>query len=604
MKFALALWTVLLATLLSGQAQAFEIHQPLDAELVASMDCLPPSKKPLSLEEVRQLDESRWEPCPYSDRGALNQGFNQDHFWFRWRAGQYDSRKWVEINYPLLDHIDVYWMAADELVETLHLGDLRPFSQRPVDHRNFLFPVPQGEAGKTLYLHVQTTSAVQFRLSLWDLEAFFEYDQQHIMFLGLLYGMLLIMALYNVFVYFAVRETVYLYYVGYVFSLLLFMVALNGLGYQYLWSRWGGLNDRLLLQGIAFTIIFSLLFARDFLRIYSHTHPKSSRIIKALMVAAVLLSIGSLFLPYYHVIRILMGCTIFASFMGIFAGFYRLAEGYTVARVYVYSWFVFMFGAILMALNKFHFLPNNLFTEYSILFGTGIGTVVLSAALAVRLNDEKNKRYQAQAEALRVQRESVEQLEDRVRRRTQALRDANAQLEVLSNTDALTGLKNRRGFDDLLALEVKRHCRTENTLSAMMVDIDRFKAFNDTHGHQVGDACLQAVAEVIAGTVKRPSDVVARYGGEEFCLLLPDTPIEGAAQIAEELREAVEALDFRVSGERVPVTISVGVAELKACVDDGGKSLLQAADEALYEAKGAGRNCVIRSGHDGRSERP
>ncbi|EDY86149.1 diguanylate cyclase [gamma proteobacterium HTCC5015] len=582
----------MLGLLCLPQAHAFQIHQPIDDSLVEQMDCLPPARELLSVEAIKALPDAQWQQCSYSKSGGLNQGYSDGNFWFRWQASPSDLDRWIEVDYPLLDHVDVYWVSQGEVVEEYQLGDQKPFNQRPVDHRNFLFPVPHNTGEHTLYMRIQTTSAVQFSFRLWDLESFFEYDQQKIMALGVLYGMLIIMGLYNIFVYFAVRETVYLHYVGYVLSLLLFMVALNGLGYQYLWSRWGGLNDRILLQGIAFTIIFSLLFARDFLRIYPHTHPKSSRIVKIILWAASGLVVASLFLPYFYVIRVLIICTILACVMGLFAGFYRQVEGYGVARFYLYSWSLFMLGAILVALNKFDVLPSNMITEYSMLFGTGVGTVVLSAALAVRLNDEKNKRYHAQAEALRVQRESVELLEERVKERTSALREANEKLEKLSNTDSLTGLNNRRSLDELLAMEVKRTCRTGAPLSAMMMDIDRFKAFNDTHGHQVGDACLKAVAGVIASTAQRPSDVVGRYGGEEFCVLLPDTPLDGAQIIAERIRAAVENLDFTVSGQRVPVTISIGVSELTYCASDSGKALVEAADEALYSAKSAGRNCV------------
>jgi diguanylate cyclase (GGDEF)-like protein len=177
-----------------------------------------------------------------------------------------------------------------------------------------------------------------------------------------------------------------------------------------------------------------------------------------------------------------------------------------------------------------------------------------------------------------------------------ALRDklrAQAALVRLAATDPLTGLSNRRVLDNRLDEEWRRARRTGQPLSALFIDIDHFKQFNDTYGHASGDEALSAVAECIAATVRRAVDVVARYGGEEFAVILPDTPAEGALNVAEKIRRKVQSQDvIRSDGAIVAVTVSVGCATCVPAEGAHALDLLAAADRQLYAAKAAGRNRV------------
>ena len=169
-------------------------------------------------------------------------------------------------------------------------------------------------------------------------------------------------------------------------------------------------------------------------------------------------------------------------------------------------------------------------------------------------------------------------------------------LVALARTDGLTGLANRRSFDEALAVEWRRAKREGTPLSLLLLDIDRFKLFNDHYGHLAGDACLRDVAEVIAAAVRRPADLVARYGGEEMVVLLPNTHVDGAQAVAEQVRAAVEAAGFaHVANQPLErVTVSVGIATAvpmpEACT--APEALVAAADEALYRSKRGGRNRV------------
>ena len=164
-------------------------------------------------------------------------------------------------------------------------------------------------------------------------------------------------------------------------------------------------------------------------------------------------------------------------------------------------------------------------------------------------------------------------------------------LEKLATTDALTGLANRRRFDEHFAAEVARAARSGESLTLVLCDVDQFKRYNDRYGHQRGDACLVEVARAMEGLVRRPADLAARYGGEEFALVLPETSQEGAIRIAERLLSAVRELAFDHEGNdgHGVVTVSAGVATVLG----GGwtvEDVVELADRALYDAKAAGRD--------------
>lgn len=170
---------------------------------------------------------------------------------------------------------------------------------------------------------------------------------------------------------------------------------------------------------------------------------------------------------------------------------------------------------------------------------------------------------------------------------------ANIELLELSLTDNLTKLSNRRAFDDALEREWKIATRNRSALSLLIIDVDRFKAYNDTYGHSAGDACLASVGRLLAGIVFRPSDLVARIGGEEFAAVLPGTSDAGAKEVAERIREAIYNANLPAESSTFGrVTVSVGVAAAIPAAHDTLKTLFDIADMRLYHAKQNGRNRV------------
>lgn len=201
----------------------------------------------------------------------------------------------------------------------------------------------------------------------------------------------------------------------------------------------------------------------------------------------------------------------------------------------------------------------------------------------------------------------VESFQDITKRKRaeEALAQSNHKLEALSNTDGLTGIANRRRFDEVLTQEYARHARSGAKLSLILLDIDYFKAFNDCYGHLSGDECLQQVAQVMAACASRPADLVARYGGEEFACILPETGSSGAVAIAEKIRRDIIGHAIPHKGSKVAdyVTASLGVVTVGCAIGGSVLDVVAQVDALLYRAKASGRNRVeFVASHDSGEE--
>lgn len=196
-------------------------------------------------------------------------------------------------------------------------------------------------------------------------------------------------------------------------------------------------------------------------------------------------------------------------------------------------------------------------------------------------------------------REQAEQLERKLKELLE-LKEANGRLESLSTLDGLTGIPNRRSFDQYISMNWMSAIRENKLISLLMIDIDNFKAYNDNYGHVKGDDCLISVAQCLKDSLKRPLDFAARFGGEEFAVILPNTDHKGALLVAEHLRHNIEALGIpHLHSQTAPVvTISIGAATVTPEQNDNIDPFVEKADKALYQSKQRGRNQVSAYGFD------
>ncbi len=207
-------------------------------------------------------------------------------------------------------------------------------------------------------------------------------------------------------------------------------------------------------------------------------------------------------------------------------------------------------------------------------------------------------RYHSMAYVNQLQRDDAYRA---LRESQQQLMETNRELERLTNVDGLTGLSNRRYFNEYMEAEWKRAARSQSPLSILMIDVDHFKQYNDTYGHIAGDDVLRTLAHTLKQSCRRSTDLAARYGGEEFAVILPETPFAEVGRLGDKLRRAVEALCLPHSASSAGeyVTISVGGATAIAERAEPFFPLVDAADKALYDAKRAGRNRVATRTHAG-----
>ncbi|MGB1835922.1 MAG: sensor domain-containing diguanylate cyclase [Marinobacter adhaerens] len=567
------------------------VSAPVQAAPVA-FDWLEAPEDELALEDVRALPPGDWQTSGSSE--VFNRGFSDGSFWLKVEIPPEPANRVMEIGYPLLDEVSVYWVLNGELIQTHHTGDTLPFSSRPIHHRNFVFLVPSNTEPVTAFVRVKTLGSVQIPLEVIPSAEFLANEQLSYGWQTMFLGIIVAMALYNLFLFVIVRHSTYLWYVLTVVFTGLVQLNFNGLLFQWLWPDAPGINRYFTVPVICFALFAAIIFAIRFLNIRSYSL-RSYRFLQWVLTAISACFVFTLFGSYQTGIVLVSGIAALVTPAAWVIGFLVWRKGQVLGGFYMLAWTPLLIGHLILAVSKLGIMPRSFLTEFMPQIGVALEVVLLSFALAYRINLERRKRHEAQEQALAIQQQANLTLEMRVQERTDELERANEQLRAISLTDGLTHVANRRRFDEKLQDEWKRAQRHGHPLSLLLLDIDHFKRVNDELGHLVGDDCLTELAALCAAEVQRSGDLLARYGGEEFIILLPATPEEGAVRVAERVRQAVARSPVYSSERVAPVslTISVGVACVVPDPDMEPQELIRQADEALYSAKESGRNRVM-----------
>lgn len=526
---------------------------------------------------------------------AASLGFTRDALWFHLRVEPdraEPAREVLVIEQPRLDRIDVFVRHDDGRRAQAALGDTRPFAARSFDHRWPNLALDLRGAGAQVLLRVQSDSSVQLPLARLTPTALYRQTHAEQLGIGLYYGILLALLLYNLAVLISIRDASYLYYVLYVLAFGLMMLSFNGTGFQYLWPQAPRFQDLALPLGLGGLLAATIAFARSFLDLRRQL-PRVARAIDAVIVLALALMVVAVAGFEYQA---LIALNVAVMAMGVVVTGSALvcaARGSRPARYFLLAWSLLIAGGVALPLSSFGVLPRTFLTEYSIQFGSAAEMLLLSFSLAHRINLLKGENE-------RLMRATTEDLEHRVQARTtelnaalQRLEHANRQLHDISHRDGLTGVANRRHFDQALDYAWSRCAALGQPISLLLIDIDRFKTINDSHGHLAGDDALRAVAQRLRAGEQAPDETLARYGGEEFVLLLPAVGAAAAQARAEQLRAAVAAAPVRHEGGELVVTVSIGLATLAPGREGALADLLRLSDAALYRAKREGRDRVV-----------
>jgi len=549
-------------------------------------------KETLSLGEVRALPPERWQS--FGADGVFNRGFSDGSFWLKVQVPPEPANRVLEISYPLLDEVSVHWVLGGEVIQSHHTGDTLPFSSRPIYHRNFVFLVPSNTEPVTAFVRVQTLGSVQIPVEVTPSAAFLANEQLSYGWQTVFLGIIIAMALYNLFLFAIVRHATYLWYVLTVVTTGLVQLNFHGLLFQWLWPDAPGINRYFTVPAISLALFFAAMFTLRFLNVRRYSLA-SYRFLQFLLVGAVGSFLYGILGSYQAGIVLISVLAAVATPAAWLIGVQVWRKGQVLGGFYVLAWTPLLIGHLILALSKLGVMPRSFLTEFVPQLGVALEVILLSFAMAYRINLERRRRHEAQEQALVIQQQANQTLEMRVHERTEELERANERLRSISLTDGLTQVANRRRFDQKLEEEWKRAQRHGHPLSLLLLDIDHFKKVNDELGHLVGDDCLSEVAARCASEVQRSEDLLARYGGEEFSILLPATPEQGAIEVAERVRQAVAHSPVHSGAAVAPVslTISVGVATLVPGLDMEPQELIRQADDALYAAKESGRNRVM-----------
>jgi diguanylate cyclase (GGDEF)-like protein len=454
-------------------------------------------------------------------------------------------------------------------LDDLHFGSTIPVADRPVRSHDIRVPLPAGlPAGTRFAVGLTSPYSLPDVLQLQTAASLAAQDRATLEDGGLPFAFLnggaLTMALFNIVLYVMLRRWIYLTYAGAIAMLVFYQVVETGTAWTLLWPHLGLRDDYPSYVVWVAYVALIVLFTRRMLYL-----PKVAPLVdRALLVVFAVVVADSA--AYVLVPDLLQKAGVFtwldpvvtALMLGtmLTAGVVAVRGGVSGAIAYTIAFAGSAVGIVVADVGFFDpaFASDPAMAYLPASYGVLWESVFLAAALGQRVRD--------------------------------AERNA-AQLSEYAFRDGLTGIANRRSFDEAVAREWSRVQRTGGTVAVAIFDIDHFKAYNDRFGHPAGDQRLIAVARIVAEAARREGDLGARYGGEEFALLLPNTTAEAAYAIAEGVRERVAA-----SAGEGGLTISAGVAEAIATPEfEGAHDLLVAADTALYAAKAGGRNRTVRA---------
>lgn len=372
-----------------------------------------------------------------------NYGYSKAAFFAKFQLQNPHNREkeiFIEIDYAVLDEVRFYVFNENgEVVKELQTGDWLPFRQRDLQTRNFVFQVKlPAFSTYNVLMRIKNDSTVSFPIYVWQPDKFIQAENLSMWFFGIYYGIMIVMLLYNLFIYSVLRERNYLLYIFNILAILLFQLAFNGIGFQFLWGNLPGFNHFNMPMAASLLIIAGIAFSRDFLS----TSTKQKVLDKILLILIAIALIGlilSFVLTQRIVLRVATFLVLPSCLALLYGGFSSLKAGFRPARFFVIAWIVYLIGAILVALRGLGLAPTSFITTYSIQIGSAMEVILLSLALADKINTLRKEIAQRALEKERLEKEQErerremmeqqnEKLEQLVAARTQELYEQNKQI--------------------------------------------------------------------------------------------------------------------------------------------------------------------------------
>ncbi|WP_374499075.1 7TM diverse intracellular signaling domain-containing protein [Zoogloea sp.] len=519
----------LLMALLALAALSGFVHASSSVALTADTRCL--SLRPylevledpsgsLTLDQVQQPETAR-RFAPVKGSSDLNFGYSASTYWLRLdvSAEADAARSWlIELAYPSLDSVD-FFAVEGGVAAHLRAGDLMPHGARPFPHRNLVFPLSvEPGGGKTVYLRVSSGGSLTLPLTVWEPRALHENDQKVYGVLALYFGMLLALGMYNLLLYSALRERIYLVYVACVVSMGVAQLSMLGLGNQFLWPQFPAWGNVALPLGFCLTGFFGAVFTRQFLQT-AQTAPGLDRLIRILQIGFIVAGL----IPVVHAYRpggvatALVGTAF--SCVAVVAGILALRRGQPGARIFLVAWTLLLLGVAMLSLRTLNWLPTNPITSYGMQIGSALEMLLFSFALASRIHVLRRDKERAQTEALkaeRLARETLEAseraLEERIVLRTAELAESTERSAKLAamlrlmcdNVPDLIWAKDLEGRYLFANQAVCRHllCAVDTSEPVGRTDTyfalrERSRQPDDPHWHTFGELCQETDATTL-----------------------------------------------------------------------------------------------------------
>ncbi|WP_417502213.1 EAL domain-containing protein [Marinobacter sp.] len=508
-----------------------------------------PSGVQLSPTDASASDD--WQPL---NNSSPNFGYTQDTAWFRFKVPANPRIDLLEVAYSQLDHVTFYLIDNGKLVDTVVSGDRYPFSQRPILNRHFLFPFsPDTSENRQILLKISTGGTLQVPMALWNTQEFFEHASVEEQLHAVYYGILISVIFFNLLVFLALREPVYLLYVLSTTGYLLLIGNLNGTAFQLLWPESPETQNRSMLLTVPLAVIFTLLFSRSFLKL-KQTAPTLNRIVLGFITVNAIMTLVTGILDYSSAIRITVAMAIPSTLLLTVIGPLQWIRGKPQAVYYTLAWSALSLGSAITAANKYGLLPSNFITTYGMEIGSAFEAMLLALALATRLYQERHEKVEAREAELKAM----------TARRS-------AELKLIENAlhNSLTGLPNRTNFemqvnDLILQSPHRRH-------GIVVIHLNNLQSVTKTLGHQNSDRILELASKSLNATAREMPGIISlgQHNGRNFFLASLDPETFACvvdANIAEQVPKVtlrkLDAIRSPVDylGMQIPLNAQLGVA--------------------------------------------